>query len=106
MGRKKLDKETKRIVDRGQALKDLVEGAGWKEARQRLISYVAAIRDITSLTSKDEKTLFQEVAGRQIAAEALLNWLKEIEGDAEQFKSNAGLIEETLQSDMIIRFEE
>lgn len=107
MPRKKVDKETQQLIQTGEAIKNLVESSAWQEVRKRLIRDVSAIRDITSLTQlNNEKMLFQEVAARQIAAEILLNWLKGIEGDAEQFRSNAQMLQDTYEDNIVMRFQE
>lgn len=105
MPKKKADKETQLVVQQGQAIKDLVDSNGWQEVRKRLVQDVAAIRDITSLTEiADPSRLFQEVAARQIAAEILINWIRGVEGDAEQFRSNAELLKERYEENFVVRF--
>jgi hypothetical protein len=105
MPKKKADKETQLIVQQGQAIKDLVDSNGWQEVRKRLIQDVAAIRDITSLTeTSDPAKLFQEVAARQIAAEILINWIRGVEGDADQFRNNAELLKERYEENFVVRF--
>lgn len=86
---KKLDKETKAVLDEGSELQSLVASDGWKIARARLRDNVLSIGNIMAITGDDPTKIMAQLAARQIAVETILNWVNDIEGSAAQFKSHA-----------------
>ncbi len=95
---KETDKETAKIEEIGQAVKDLVGSSGWGEARRRLLKKVAQLKNISNLTDiSDPSTIMQVIAAKNTAADILVAWLRDVEGTAEQHDGNAALIEKEIE---------
>lgn len=87
-----LDKETKQVIDKGRALKELVTSAGWGIARADLYSRLVDLTSVLGIQEKDPGKLAMEIGSRQLAADIMINWLKEVEGTAAQHENNKALI--------------
>ena len=97
--RKELDKETQKVESIGNAIKELVGSTGWAEARRRLIRKATELQligniDIQNATGTDLVSL---IAAKTTAARILLEWLRDIEGTAEQHDANKELITQTAE---------
>jgi hypothetical protein len=80
------DAETRIVYDEGEHISSLVSSEGWKLAKRALSSRILEIGNILSI-SKTENAV-QELGARQIAIQLVLDWLRDIEGAANQHKSN------------------
>jgi hypothetical protein len=97
---KELDKETAKIEAVGTIIKDLVGSSGWAEARKRLFRKVAELQMITNveIQNADATALVQIIAANTRAARILLEWLRDIEGSAEQHDGNAEILVQEVES--------
>jgi len=101
----KIDKDTAEVEVTGNAIKGLVGSQGWAEARMRLIKKVAQLKSISNIdiVNSDAATIIQVIAAKNAAAEILVNWLKDIEGSAEQYTANASLIEKEMEGMVLVQ---
>lgn len=83
----KLTVETQHVLSEGEHLANLVKSDGWAVARRKLLERIIAIGDIFQLT--DKENLKEELGARQIAIEILRDFLRDVEGSANQYKNNA-----------------
>lgn len=87
MEKKNLDKETKVALSDGEKIAHLVSSDGWLIAKRKLQARLLDIGNIMTVgkdTSKD--MIYQELGARQMALEAILDWLYDVEGEGERFK--------------------
>lgn len=85
-----LDKETAKVSTEGTALKNLVKSDGWNIVRQRFLQKVSSLMNLENLPLEalDGVSLLQVIAAKKTAKDILLEFLKDIEGDVEQFDGN------------------
>ena len=83
----KQDPETTKILDEVEELALMVKGRGWGIARRKLIEKIIELGDILALDEKDPQKLMMEIAVNQQAIKVLLEWFKDIEGEAARDKS-------------------
>jgi hypothetical protein len=91
MSEEPLQPDTREVLSEGEKLHDLVRSEGWQLAKRKLLTEVADITNVLTLVTKGRAVndMIVELAGRQLAAATVLDWLKGIEGDAEQYKTNS-----------------
>ncbi len=82
-----MDRETKVALSDGEKIAHLVMSDGWILAKRKLQARLLDIGNIMTI-GKDvpKEMLFQEVGARQMALEAILDWLYDVEGESERFK--------------------
>lgn len=103
---KELDKDTQKIDSEGKALEGLIQHEGWALAKAKLISRVANLLSIdqVDIMNTTPDMIIAAITAKKTASTILLDWIKEVEGTANQHKGNAELIEQTV-SDFVIREE-
>lgn len=100
----KVDRETKAVQTEGQLMRLLIEGDSWPLAKGKLMSKVLDLQSIRNIDDKQDATaVVMDIRARNTAAEILIEWLREVEGIADQHKSNTPLIKE--EEDYVIREE-
>lgn len=101
---KKLDKDTKKVLELGGRIKELTQSAGWGDVRNIFLKKAAEMlnmKDINILNTN--VSVIHEIGARQLAAARLIEILNEIQGTAEQFDANSTLTEELEESGYIWR---
>lgn len=88
----KMDAETQKILDKNNQLHDLVNHPSWKAARQILVEKVLELQNVAEfidiIQTGNATKLLKEMKANGRAAEILFNFLREIEGGAEQAVEN------------------
>ena len=70
-------------------MENLVRSEGWSLVKRRLLSKLSALESISLIPDNMEPDRFlMEVKTRSGAISIVLEWLKEIEGSAQQFQNN------------------
>lgn len=94
-----LDTETAAVEAVGKSIKDLVGSSGWAEARKRLVRKVAELKMISGIDIQQAtpETIIQVIASKNVAADILMAWLRDVEGTAEQHEGNQNLITEAVE---------
>ncbi len=98
---KKLDKQTEKIFTQGELLKSLVENKGWAVAKTKLLKKVASLLNMADISVIDPAHIALLIGIRQETAKALLEWMKEIEGEVSQHKANLSAFQEVPDSFLI-----
>ena len=86
----KPDKATAKILSETEELDLMVRGTGWSIARRRLILGASDLLNISFIKTEDPIALSAEIKARKMAADYLLAFINDIEGEA---KRNRGLQE-------------
>ena len=96
---KNLDKDTLAIQAEQTKLKGLTENAGWQIVKMRLIKRVANLLSLNNpeIMNTPSDMLLQVITAKKTAADELMSWLREIEGDVAQGESNQILIQKTTE---------
>jgi len=97
-----LDKDTQKVLNEGERLKSLVENTGWELAKAKLTEKILDLQSIKNLSGVTPEEVVSEIKARNTAVDILMEWLKEIEGSAEQYAGNKVILEET---DVFLRLE-
>lgn len=83
------DLETSQIQARGVSLQSMVQSEGWKIVKGKFTDKLLDLQSIRNLPVTGTPTqIKQEIAIRNTVSEIILEVLKEIEGEAEQYKGN------------------
>jgi hypothetical protein len=100
-----LQPDTKKVLTQGEELHNLVRSEGWQMAKRKLLSDVANFTNVLTLETKNRAVndIIVEMAGRQLAAATVLDWIKDIEGSAEQYKVNTDTLREIREEGYIHR---
>lgn len=99
-----LDPETSQVMSDGEKIANLVASDGWGLVRQMLMEEIAQVNSITDIVETDPQKIIMEVGVRQQLAKILLDWVRKVEGQAEQFKNNGSVLLE--RKDFVIRISE
>lgn len=94
----KYDRETTETLQQGRNLEDMIKSDGWGVAYAKLEQLLNDAGSIFGLEAKDEKSMFTEVAARQMAINIVNAWIKDILGTVEQYRAHRP----SLQEDKII----
>jgi len=86
---RKPDKETRKILKKGELLSSLVQHEAWPLVKVKFNEMVLSLGDIFSLNELDPQKLQSQLAARQIAIEMVMNWMREIEGITKQHETNS-----------------
>jgi F0F1-type ATP synthase alpha subunit len=103
---RELDKETKEQVKKGKEIEKLVDSKGWKMAKQKLLDDLIDLDSIRGLTNEDlekPEKLGMNLKARKTAIDIVLDWIHEIEGDAEKSKDNRQMLEQGRKGEIITR---
>lgn len=95
----KLDKQTAEEIREGKEWERFVEGEGWQRAKNLLIQKLSVIDSLTQLP--EDGDLIHELKARQGAILLVLEWIKEVEGKAQQSMNNNELMVEQRKDDMV-----
>ena len=85
-----IDKETREIMQAGEKIERLVDNDAWKEVKKKLFDKLITFDSITGIP-KDKKSLEEigkEAVLREAVVSIILDWIKDIEGIANQSKNN------------------
>ena len=95
---RKLDKETRTVVEAQQKVKSLTQHEGWPIVKALFIKKVAELLNLADVnimaTGQSNGMGFnvaQEVGMRQLAAARLIEILNDVQGTADQFDANEAL---------------
>lgn len=72
----------------GELLQMLVEHDAWPLARKKLTDRILDLQSIKNIDTSDVQTLVTDIKARNAAVDILMEWLREIEGIADQHKNN------------------
>lgn len=83
-----MDKETQEVFTEQKSLKSLVGHPGWGLARQKFVDKILALQTVGQIADTLEEgnalKFMIEVKGNKKAAEEMFDFLREIEGTAQQ----------------------
>lgn len=99
---KDIDKDTLNVLSEGETLKFLTEHSGWGIARRKLMDKIIDLQSIKNIRASSPEEVVADIKARNAAVDILMEWLKEIEGAADQYAANKVVLEET---DVFIRLE-
>lgn len=92
MEKEKIDPETQRIIDKNARLHDLISHPSWRDARQIFIEKILALQNVAEfidiIQTGNATKLLKEMKANGRAAEILFDFLREIEGGAQQAVEN------------------
>lgn len=99
MSENNLDKETKKVLSDGEKLQNLVNGEGWGVVKAQLLAKISAVDSVSNIDlTRSADELVKDMMARAGAISIVLEWLKEIEGQAAQIQNNKQLLAKTEES--------
>jgi hypothetical protein len=106
---KKLDSATKIVLSDGEKIEALVRSDAWALVKQKLNERIVQIGNIMTL-GRDEQgkptnveNLIAELGARQMVVEIILDWLRDVEGTAEQHRSHHDQMAEVMGESHLYR---
>lgn len=96
------NKEVNKALADGEKINHLVQSDGWGLVKKKLIDEVMGLNDILTITEKDPQKLIMEIGARQIAIKTLLDWLRDVEGDAMKYKNNSEIFRKHVEEEYVI----
>jgi len=88
-----MDNETKKIISEQDMLRELVGHQGWQVARRIIADKILNLQDAFAIEDKTATAMLNDLRVRKKAAQILFDFLKEIEGTAQQSQDNESLVE-------------
>jgi len=90
-----LDKETKEILSDGEKIKLMVEGDAWSIVRKKMLNQIMDLQSVRNVEiASNPAEILIDIKARLVVIDTLLNFLREIEGMAEQYDSNKDILQE------------
>jgi hypothetical protein len=102
----KIDHETQLVLDLQKLEHDFVNSEAWKVIKQKFIQKIvdnSSLNRMQIAPNTLDMTLLRELTARSLLASIALQWLSEIEGDADSYQSNMDLLTKT-ETDNILKF--
>lgn len=100
----KLDKETGEVMTRGTKLKEMVRSEAWADAKSELTNRLVSLADLTTIDDQDALKLLQEIKVRKLAINLVMGWVREIEGQANQYEANEEAFRAIKEESVILQF--
>jgi len=101
----KLDRETKKQLEQGQAAESLASSSQWKGIRSNILKRIARLDSITSIPANmPVSDRVVEYGARQYAIQELLSVIAEVEGEAMKSLNLREQLAEIREEDNIITF--
>ncbi len=97
------DKETQNIVAEQKSIESLTQHEAWPIIRGKLTDKILDLQNAFNIDDRTATTMLRDLSARKLASTMLFDWLREIEGTAEQAKANESLLK---KKSHIIRFDE
>lgn len=94
--------EDKRILKDGKALYKLANSEGWELARNILMDKMVDLQSVANVEGKTPEEVFNDVKVRRNVAEIMVEWIRDIEGRAEQYESSVSKKKED-DDDVVMR---
>lgn len=91
-----MDSETQKIYAEGEAVADYVHSKAWIQVKQIVADKILDLQSVLNIKRGSPTDMAQEVYARQLAAEYLMDIIREVEGRAEQHQSNKTLMGDTI----------
>ena len=91
MNKPNINKETGDVLSKGQKIANFVNSDDWIMIKGTLLTKLIDFDSIKSI-ELDKKTpteLGEEIRTRKAVVDVVLDWIKDIEGSADQYKKNA-----------------
>jgi len=83
-----MDPETKQILSEQEMLRELVGHQGWQVARKIMAEKILDLQDAFKIEDRTATAMLNDLRVRKKAAQILFDFLKEIEGTAQQSQDN------------------
>jgi len=101
---KEIDKETQRINHEGEELKAMTKSEGWSLAKGKMLGKIADLLNLSSVDvqNADAATIIQVIGAKKMAADILLSFIREVEGDVAQHEGNKDMMK-SVEEIFIIR---
>lgn len=91
-----MDKETQQVIATQKGLRSLVSHESWGIARAKLVEKIMDLQNAFNIAETDEKNMFIDLKARKIATSILFEWLREVEGGAQEAVENRDLTESAI----------
>jgi len=102
----KLDKKTAAIVTNEERIARFVDSDDWNAVKKTLIQKIVLNDSMSSLiTDVPPERLAIEVLARAQASSLMLEWLREVEGIANQSKPDTSILTESREEQIVEYFE-
>ncbi len=100
-----LKNDTKKILSEGEQLQEFVKSDGWKIARKRLTDKLIVLDSFSAIPKegRTDAAILKEARLREAVNSVIVEWLKEIEGLADQANFNTAEFLEKERKDSIIQ---
>ncbi len=104
---KRLDKDTAKILSDQEKIENTVNSDGWKLIKKIFIQSLNGLDSMHSFpsTGMSFEAIGREVAARQAAIDLVLNIINQVEGLAEDSKSNRELFKDMKEESLVVTFE-
>ena len=94
--------ETEKVLEEGEKIARFVDSEEWNLVKRGLNESISAAESILGIESKDQDSMFREVAAKQLAVEIVRQWIEDVEATVEQSRGNSAIME---NEDITKRFE-
>lgn len=99
------DRETMEVLEHGKRVQELVSSELWKLAKDELfkiVSEISTIEKIPNIESMNDEALAKEIRIRNGSISIVMQWIRQLEGTANQYQNNKRAIEK-VNLDEIVR---
>ena len=88
----KNDKETTKVLTDAEKIKNVTDSEAWKLMMHMLNDILASNDSLTDIIGEDKDKMFQEIAARQLAIKMVKDWVDDISGVVNTYKSYREII--------------
>jgi len=99
-----IDQETAKELGKGKQTSLFVKSEAWAAAKDKLTQKLVELADITTLTDGDPTAMLQDIKTRKLAINIVMGWVREIEGEANQYDANEQAFRKVKEESIIVTF--
>ena len=86
--------EKQQIITDGEAIKETLKSNGWGLIRAKLTEQIMDLQSVMNIDAENPEEVVRDIKARRTAIDILVSWLKDVEGDLEQYEDNKNLLED------------
>ena len=84
--------DKQKIITDGEAIRETIKSNGWGLIRRKLTDKIMDLQSVMNIEAKTPEEAVNDIRARKSSIEILVSWLKDVEGDLEQYEDNKNLL--------------
>lgn len=79
----------------------MTQSEGWRLAKRVLFAKINDLNSLLGIDTGKSETILMEIGAKQMAVKTIIDWIKEVEGTADQHQSHKEVLDKEAQNDYL-----